>query len=176
MAASLASADAVLSETERELGVAVADFGAGTIDLALLMDGSPFHAAVLPLGGNNVTNDVAIGLKTSLAAAEQLKIEHGTRRPATRSTPRTRSSVEEIGEDDGRTASQAGAGEIIEARMREVFEKIGEEMQNGRRGRHAAGRPGHDRRRCAAGRHGRARPGSAGDAGARRRPDGRRAA
>src|SRR5207237_7663257 len=81
VAASLASADAVLTETEKELGVAVADFGAGTIDLALFMEGSPFYTGVLPLGGNNVTNDVAIGLKTSLAAAEDLKIRVGTADP-----------------------------------------------------------------------------------------------
>src|SRR5919198_896595 len=66
VANSLASAEAVLTETEKELGVAVADIGAGTIDLALFTDGSPFHTAVLPIGGNNVTNDVAIGIKTSL--------------------------------------------------------------------------------------------------------------
>ena len=62
---SLASAEAVLTETEKELGVAVADIGAGTIDLALFQEGSPFHTRVLPVGGNNVTNDVAIGLKTT---------------------------------------------------------------------------------------------------------------
>ena len=50
----------------------------GTIDLALFQDGSPFHTRVLPVGGNNVTNDVAIGLKTSLQVAEELKIRHGT--------------------------------------------------------------------------------------------------
>ena len=75
---SLASAEAVLTETEKELGVAVADIGAGTIDLALFHEGSPFHTRVLPVGGNNVTNDVAIGLKTSLQVAEELKIRHGT--------------------------------------------------------------------------------------------------
>jgi cell division protein FtsA len=128
VAASLASADAVLSETERELGVAVADFGAGTIDLALLIDGSPFSAAVLPLGGNNVTNDVAIGLKTSLTAAEQLKIEHGSANPDSVDAD-AEVSVEEIGEDAGRTASKQELAMIIEARMREVFEKIGEELQ-----------------------------------------------
>jgi len=128
VAASLASADAVLTETEKELGVAVADFGAGTIDLALLIDGSPFHAAVLPLGGNNVTNDVAIGLKTSLAAAEQMKIEHGTADPgAVDETAQV--AVEGIGEDEGRTASRLELSMIIEARMREVFEKIGDELQ-----------------------------------------------
>src|SRR5207245_7460492 len=78
VSASLATGEAVLSETEKDLGVAVADIGAGTIDLALFSDGSPFHTAVLPVGGNNVTNDVALGLKTSLQVAEELKIEHGT--------------------------------------------------------------------------------------------------
>ena len=128
VASSLASGDAVLTETERELGVAVADFGAGTIDLALFMDGSPFHTAVLPLGGNNVTNDVAIGLKTSLTAAEELKIRYGTADP---------SSVEEdeqvdvtgIDESDQWSASRRELAEIVEARMREVFEKIGAEIE-----------------------------------------------
>ena len=76
--AALASAEAVLTETEKELGVAVADIGAGTIDLAMFADGSPFRTAVLPIGGNNVTNDVALGLKTTLQVAEELKIQHGT--------------------------------------------------------------------------------------------------
>ncbi len=137
--ASLASGDAVLTETERELGVAVADFGGGTIDLALFMDGSPFHTAVLPLGGNNVTNDVAIGLKTSLAAAEQLKIEHGTADPAL-ITEDAEVEVDAIGEADASTASRRELAEIIEARMREVFEKIGEEMDKaGARGMLPAG-------------------------------------
>ena len=78
VAASLASAETVLSDTERELGVAVVDIGAGTIDLALFLDGQPYKTAVLPVGGNNVTNDVAIGLKTSLQVAEELKIQHGS--------------------------------------------------------------------------------------------------
>jgi cell division protein FtsA len=139
VANSLASADAVLSETERELGVAVADFGAGTIDLALFLDGSPFHAAVLPLGGNNVTNDVAIGLKTSLTAAETLKISHGTADP-TNVDADDQVSVEDIGEGSGRTASRVELAAIIEARMREVFEKIGEEIERaGSRGMLPAG-------------------------------------
>jgi cell division protein FtsA len=139
VANSLASADAVLTETERELGVAVADFGAGTIDLALFADGSPFHAAVLPLGGNNVTNDVAIGLKTSLAAAEQLKINYGIADPS-RVGHEEQVDVEEIGEGAGRTASRAELAAIIEARMREVFEKVGEEIERaGNRGMLPAG-------------------------------------
>jgi len=138
VAASLASADAVLTETERELGVAVADFGAGTIDLALYLDGSPFHTGVLPLGGNNVTNDVAIGLKSSLDAAEELKIIHGTADPAAVDKDEM-VDVETIGEG-GRSASRLELAHIIEARMREVFEKIGEEIQrSGNTGKLPAG-------------------------------------
>jgi cell division protein FtsA len=139
VASSLAAGDAVLTETERELGVAVADFGAGTIDLALYMDGSPFHTAVLPLGGNNVTNDVAIGLKTSLTAAEDLKIRYGTSDPSNIDEGEE-VEVEGIGEGDATTASKRELAEIIEARMREVFEKIGEEIERaGYRGRLPAG-------------------------------------
>jgi cell division protein FtsA len=142
--ASLASADAVLTETERELGVAVADFGAGTIDLALYVDGSPFHAAVLPLGGNNVTNDVAIGLKTSLNSAEELKIRHVRADPASLEDDE-RVAIDAIGDGDGdgaagETASRRELAMIIEARMREVFEKIGEEIERaGARGMLPAG-------------------------------------
>jgi len=128
VASSLASGDAVLTETERELGVAVADFGAGTIDLALFMDGSPFHTAVLPLGGNNVTNDVAIGLKTSLTAAEDLKIRFGTADPSSVDKDE-QVDIEAIGEGDAWPASRLELAEIIEARMREVFEKIGDEIE-----------------------------------------------
>lgn len=128
VAASLASAEAVLTETERELGVAVGDFGAGTVDLALFMEGSPFHTAVLPLGGNNVTNDIAIGLKTSLAAAEDLKIRVGTADPNGVDKDE-QVAVSGIGEGDASSASRYELALIIEARMREVFEKIGEQIQ-----------------------------------------------
>ena len=125
---SLASAEAVLSETEKELGVAVADFGAGTIDLALFQDGSPFHTRVLPVGGANVTNDVAIGLKTSLQVAEELKIRHGTcdLRPIDEDEE---ISVSVLGEDAGRTVSRLEVCQIIEARMRETFELMRNEIR-----------------------------------------------
>jgi len=127
VASSLAAAEAILTDTERDLGVAVADIGAGTTDLALFLDGYPFHTAVLPIGGNNVTNDLAIGLKTSLSAAEDVKIRFGS------ADVRAVDSDEEIivevlGTDHGRTISRADACDIIEARMRELFEKLGEEI------------------------------------------------
>ena len=164
VASALASADAVLSETEKELGVAVADIGAGTIDLAMFADGSPFRTAVLPIGGNNVTNDVAIGLKTCLQVAEELKIQHGTcnlrRGRRRRGDQRLASSARTPG---GRSAGREVC-QIIEARMRETFELMRAEMARGGRG-HAAGRDRPDRRRGAARRHRRARPRGPRDAG-----------
>ena len=127
VANSLASAESVLTETEKELGVAVADIGAGTIDLALFTDGSPFHTSVLPIGGNNVTNDVAIGLKTSLPVAEELKIRHGTCSLASVGEDEE-ISVAVLGEDAGRTVSRLEVCQIIEARMRETFELLRNEM------------------------------------------------
>ncbi len=130
VADSLASAEAVLSETEKELGVAVADVGAGTIDLALFQDGSPFHTRVLPVGGNNVTNDVAIGLKTSLQVAEELKIQHGTADLRSLEDDDDEAiSVSVLGEDAGRTVSRLEVCQIIEARMRETFELLGNEIR-----------------------------------------------
>ena len=148
--ASLASGEAVLSETERELGVAVADIGAGTTDLALYMEGSPFHTSVLALGGINVTNDVAIGLKTNLVAAEQLKLRFGTADPSS-VLPDEEISLDLMGEEGDRTALRLDVAEIIEARTREIFEKLGEQMAKGSLGASAARRPGAHRWRLAAG-------------------------
>ncbi len=134
----LASAEAVANETERELGVAVADIGAGTIDLAMFNEGSPFHTSVLPVGGNFVTNDIAIGIKTSLPVAEELKIQHGT------CDLRNISEDEEIsvavlGEEAGRTISRLELCQIIESRMRETFEMLAAEMKSAGAGMLPAG-------------------------------------
>jgi cell division protein FtsA len=133
----LASAEAVLTETEKELGVAVADIGAGTIDVALFADGSPFHTSVLPVGGNNVTNDVAIGVKTTLQVAEELKVRHGT--CDLRNLVDEEISVSVLGEDAGRTVSREELCRIIEARMRETFELLRQEMTRSGHGMLPAG-------------------------------------
>jgi cell division protein FtsA len=138
VASALASADAVLSETEKELGVAVADIGAGTIDLAMFLEGSPLRTAVLPIGGNNVTNDLALGLKTSLQVAEELKIQHGTCNLAAVGDDEE-ITVSVLGEDAGRTIQRREACEIIEARMRETFELMRGEMARGAAGLLPAG-------------------------------------
>lgn len=69
----LASAEAVLSEDEKEIGVAVVDIGGGTTDVLLYVDGGIAHACVIPVGGNNITNDIAAGLRTPMAEADRLK-------------------------------------------------------------------------------------------------------
>jgi len=73
----IASAESVLFGDERELGVLVIDIGGGTTDLALLRDGAVWHTAILPVGGDHITNDIAVGLRTPMADAEQLKKRYG---------------------------------------------------------------------------------------------------
>ena len=128
VAASLASAECVLSETEKDLGVAVADIGAGTIDLAIFVEGSPFKTMVLPVGGNNVTNDLAIGLKTGLEIAEDLKIQHGSCDLSTVADD-DMIPVTLLGEAAGRSISRLEMCTIIEARMREMFEMMAGEIR-----------------------------------------------
>src|SRR5262249_6793925 len=88
-----------------------------------------FRTAVLPVGGNNVTNDVAIGLKTSLQVAEELKIRHGTCNLASVEDDEE-ISVSVLGEEAGRTVSRLEVCQIIEARMRETFDLLKSEMQS----------------------------------------------
>lgn len=74
---SLASAKAVLTDEEREIGVALVDLGGGTTDIAIFANDAIKHTAVLALGGQNLTNDISIGLRTPMAAAEKIKIKYG---------------------------------------------------------------------------------------------------
>lgn len=70
----LAAAESVLTETEKELGVVLVDIGGGVTDIVIYVEGSPFYTSVLPIGAKNVTNDLAIGLRLSLEAAEKIKV------------------------------------------------------------------------------------------------------
>ena len=74
----VASSYSVLTEEERTLGVCLVDIGGGTTDIAIFTDGNIKHTAVVPIAGQNITKDIGIGLRTSLAAAESIKIEHAT--------------------------------------------------------------------------------------------------
>src|SRR5512140_1741820 len=73
----LASAEVVLSETERQMGVVVCDIGGGTTDMAIYIDGDVWHTMVLAVGGNHITSDIAHGLRLSITQAEDIKKQHG---------------------------------------------------------------------------------------------------
>jgi cell division protein FtsA len=77
VSAGIAAGDAVLAETEREMGVILADIGAGTTDVTIFIDGTVWHTVTLGIGGSYITQDIAIGLRLPPAVAEEVKVEHG---------------------------------------------------------------------------------------------------
>ena len=116
----LASSRAVLTSEERELGVVVADIGGGTTDMALFREGSLFYTGVLPVGGNHVTNDIAIGLRTPASEAEKIKIKYGCALASLVKHEETLDVVS-VGGRPPRLLSRQILCEIIEPRMEELF-------------------------------------------------------
>jgi cell division protein FtsA len=123
----LTTAQSVLSENERELGVVVVDMGAGTIDIAVYHDGSVRHTAVLPIGGNHVTNDIVTGLRTAFADAERIKQRYGLAR-ASMAPPEERIEVPSAAGKAAGSISRQILCEIIEPRLDEVFQLVREEI------------------------------------------------
>ncbi len=123
----LASSEAVLSPEEKELGVAMVDFGGGTSDLAIFLDGSVRHTAVLPIGGQNLTKDLAIGLLTSQSEAEKIKIQHGIARVDLLQGHQV-VEVPSVGERPPRTFTRRDIGDILEPRVEEMFELVRREI------------------------------------------------
>ena len=143
----LASAEAVLSDTEKELGVVLVDIGGGTTDISIFIDGSVAFSSVLPIGARHITNDLAIGLRISLESAEKVKLYLSNPRKATIEKPKD--FLEEGGEEkkEGRPAdevdlSHLGLPEalskvsqktliegIIRPRLNEIFTMVGLEIK-----------------------------------------------
>ncbi len=117
---SLASAKAVLTEEEREIGVALVDIGGGTTDIAIFSNAAIKHTAVLALGGQNLTNDIAFGLRTPMAAAERIKMKYGC---ALTDMVRHDEFIEvpSVGGRDARRLSRQILAEICEPRMEEIL-------------------------------------------------------
>jgi len=124
----LASAEAVLTTEERQTGVVLVDAGGGTTDVAAFVDGSIWHSVVLPVGGNNLTNDIAIGLRTPFATAESLKIKYGHALPET-IDPGEMIDVAAFGEEPAQPVSRVELARIIEARVEEMFLMILNEIK-----------------------------------------------
>ncbi len=124
----LASSEAVLSEDERELGVAMVDMGGGTTDLAIFSDGSVMHTAIIPVGGDHFTNDIAVGLKTARTEAERLKVQYGCALSSLVKDDET-IDVTSIGNRPLRTLSRKLLADIIEPRAEELFDLVAHEIK-----------------------------------------------
>jgi cell division protein FtsA len=124
----LASAEAVLTQEEKDLGVALVDFGGGTTDLALFTESAIKHTAVLGLGGNNLTNDVAVGLRTPSKEAEQIKIRNGSCINSLIDKDQI-IEVPGVGGRKPRLLSRHILSEILEPRVEEIFTLIDQEIE-----------------------------------------------
>lgn len=124
----LASALAVLSEDEKELGVCLVDIGGGTTDIAVFTNGAIRHTAVIPVAGDQVTNDIAVALRTPPKEAEDLKIRHGC---ALRQLADARDMIEvpSVGDRPAKTLSRQTLAEFIEPRMEELYSLVQAELR-----------------------------------------------
>ncbi|HXZ25182.1 MAG TPA: cell division protein FtsA [Nitrospiria bacterium] len=124
----LASSEAVLRPEEKEQGVAMIDIGGGTTDLAIFLENSLWHTAVLGIGGNHLTNDIAVGLRTPAIEAERIKLRHGC---AMTSLVRADEMVEvpSVGGRQPRVLPRQLLTEIIEPRVEEIFSLAAQEIR-----------------------------------------------
>ena len=135
----IASALAVLNEDEKELGACCIDIGGGTANLSIFHTGSVVHSAVVPVGGNHITNDIAVGLRTTTQKAEELKIKHGCAKADLVDEEET-IEVMNTGGEAFRTLKKTELCNIIEPRMYETLLLLKEEIErSGCENRLAAG-------------------------------------
>ncbi len=124
----LASSEAVLSEQEKDLGVCLVDIGGGTTDIAIFQNGSIVHTAVIALGGHNLTNDIAVGLRTPQDQAERLKQKYGC--ALTRLVDKGETiEVPSVGGRESRVMGKQILSEILEPRVEEIFQLVHHELE-----------------------------------------------
>ena len=124
----LASCTSVLSEDEKELGVCLIDIGGGTTDIAVFSDGAIKHTAVIPIAGDQVTNDIAVALRTPTKNAEEIKIKHACALTQL-ADPQEMIDVPSIGDRDPRKISAQNLAEIIEPRYEELMLLVQAELR-----------------------------------------------
>ena len=147
----VAAGEAVLTEAEREIGVTLIDLGSGTTDVGVFVEGALVYATILPVGGFQVSNDLAVGLRTPFAAAEEIKVRHGYALPDLLEDDRT-IDVSSFDSGDGRPVSQAAGQRDHRAPTRRDI-RSGHRKPRARWLARAAGRGGAVRRDRATGRH-----------------------
>jgi cell division protein FtsA len=124
----LASGEAVLTEQEREMGVVVIDVGGGTTDLAVFIEGTVWHTAVIPVGGDHVTNDITYVMNMSFNDAEAVKLKHGHAVPKQLDLLET-FLVQPFGEGYPTEMKRHDLAQVIEARVEEMFELVHREIK-----------------------------------------------
>ena len=124
----LASAEATLTAEEKEIGVALVDVGGGTSDIAVYANGSIRHTSILPLGGNHITSDIAIGLRTPVEEAEKIKKKYGCALSKMVGVNET-IEVPSVGGRKPRTLMRKTLADIIEPRVEEIITLIHEEIK-----------------------------------------------
>ncbi len=118
--APLAASKAVLSKHQKELGVVVIDIGKRTTGVSVFEDGNILHSTILPVGAGHITNDIAIGLRTSIDVAEKVKLEYGTAL-SQETSKKEKVNLSDINQDEEGIFSRQYISEIIEARIEEMF-------------------------------------------------------
>jgi cell division protein FtsA len=125
---SLAAGHTVLTENEREMGVVLVDVGGGVTDIAMFIDGTVWHTSALGIGGEYITNDIAVGLRLPSEKAEAVKVEHGHTR-SMQVRPDERFLVETFGDHSPQSVARWKLAEIIEARVEEMLDMVGQEIK-----------------------------------------------
>lgn len=124
----LATAEAVSTERQRKLGTVVINIGSATTSMVVFEEGDILHTAVLPLGSEHITADLALGLRTSVDVAEEVKLMFGTALPAS-VQKNEEINLRDAGAQDDEMVMRRHVAEIIEARAEEIFEKIDKELR-----------------------------------------------
>ncbi|MFA6184364.1 MAG: cell division protein FtsA [Parcubacteria group bacterium] len=125
---SVAASAVVLDKSQKELGVAIVDIGGGTTSITIYEEGELSYLTVLPVGAGHITNDLAIGLRTSIEVAEKIKLEYGSAFPK-EINKRDIIELSEIDIKEEGVVLRYHVAEIIEARLREIFEMINNELK-----------------------------------------------
>lgn len=125
----LSSSLAVLSEDEKELGVVLVDIGGGTTDIAVFSQGAIRYTEVIPLGGDQITNDIAMALRTPTIDAEDLKIQHGIAKQSL-ADPQAMLDVPGIGDRESKPISRQSLAAVIEPRVEELFRFVVDALEH----------------------------------------------